>query len=342
MRHRFLIAAPAHDIHAKLVAEKLVDSGKAVDVVDFGNFPERSFIDQNISDESDTVALRELGVVIDDATVDVVWWRAYYGFQPSLQSVHHDDLEMVARENQVYSRYFPYHVARRALWINSPQAELESCNKLLQLRIARDCGMSVPTTVVTNDSAVARRFVEDAERAGKRTIYKSLIPPETRFFESLPAGAMGGLTTFVDEGSIVDQDIFKKSPGIFQHVVDSQYELRIFVIGAAFVAIAHNFRDLPDWKIDSRIVLGRNRHTKYHPIPQHFKSRCMEFMTRMGLSMGSFDVMVYRTGRYVFLEVNPQGAWLWMEDVCDEIRILDPFCSFLCGNEVSDRSFIRA
>ena len=38
-------------------------------------------------------------------------------------------------------------------------------------------------------------------------------------------------------------------------------------------------------------------------------------MTAFGLNFGCFDVLVTKAGTPVFLECNPNGQWLWVEQM---------------------------
>jgi glutathione synthase/RimK-type ligase-like ATP-grasp enzyme len=38
-------------------------------------------------------------------------------------------------------------------------------------------------------------------------------------------------------------------------------------------------------------------------------------MKRLGLEFGALDFIVTETGVWYFLEVNPSGQWLWIEDL---------------------------
>ena len=42
--------------------------------------------------------------------------------------------------------------------------------------------------------------------------------------------------------------------------------------------------------------------------------RLRRLHARLGLAYGAYDLIVDRTGELVFLEVNPGGQWLWLEE----------------------------
>ena len=52
-------------------------------------------------------------------------------------------------------------------------------------------------------------------------------------------------------------------------------------------------------------------------------------MRSLGIVFGGFDFIVTPGGEHVFLEVNPEGQFLWIEEACPEIRLLAPFVDFL-------------
>ena len=40
----------------------------------------------------------------------------------------------------------------------------------------------------------------------------------------------------------------------------------------------------------------------------------LRYLKRMHLNFGCFDFIVTPDGEYVFLECNPNGQWLWIEE----------------------------
>jgi D-alanine-D-alanine ligase-like ATP-grasp enzyme len=41
----------------------------------------------------------------------------------------------------------------------------------------------------------------------------------------------------------------------------------------------------------------------------------LELMSRLSLTYGAIDLILTPDGRYLFLEVNPNGQWLWLDDM---------------------------
>jgi beta-lactam-binding protein with PASTA domain len=53
-------------------------------------------------------------------------------------------------------------------------------------------------------------------------------------------------------------------------------------------------------------------------------------MDRLGLAYGAFDLRRREDGEHVFLEVNPGGQWLYVEDATG-LPITEAVAGLLCG-----------
>jgi hypothetical protein len=55
----------------------------------------------------------------------------------------------------------------------------------------------------------------------------------------------------------------------------------------------------------------------------------LSFARQTGVCFGSLDLAVDRNGEWWFLEINEQGQFLWLDDLCPEAQLLGKFCAFL-------------
>ncbi|MBP6750029.1 MAG: hypothetical protein KA144_10355 [Xanthomonadaceae bacterium] len=58
-------------------------------------------------------------------------------------------------------------------------------------------------------------------------------------------------------------------------------------------------------------------------LPQEIERRCREFVHSYGLTFGALDLIFTPEGEYVFLENNPAGQFLFVEQLVPELRMLD-------------------
>jgi glutathione synthase/RimK-type ligase-like ATP-grasp enzyme len=88
--------------------------------------------------------------------------------------------------------------------------------------------------------------------------------------------------------------------------------LRITVIGARIFAVKIDSQALAETQLDWRHA---QHDVAYEPVtlPREIAAKITAFMEALGLVYGAFDFIVTPDGRYVFLEVNPGGAYMWVE-----------------------------
>jgi glutathione synthase/RimK-type ligase-like ATP-grasp enzyme len=51
-------------------------------------------------------------------------------------------------------------------------------------------------------------------------------------------------------------------------------------------------------------------------LPTQIEERCIALVEAYGLSFGAIDLVRRTSGEYVFLELNPNGQWAWVEQLC--------------------------
>ena len=231
----------------------------------------------------------------------VVWWRlkpAYVMATESIDAFY--DQTFALREwgitlDSIASIY------PAAKWIN-PRASLAN-NKLHQLTVATSVGLDVPRTLVSNSPEEAKHFLRSLE--GKGCIHKTLSPYIS------PMGRMK-YTTCISDSQISElANELSLCPNVFQEQLNSDYELRIMIVGGSVFAtrIDSSDRTTPDWRREMDADM-------YSPVllPKELEGQLLLLHQRLGLIIGAYDVIVARDGTPYFLEVNPAGQWLWIEE----------------------------
>lgn len=69
-------------------------------------------------------------------------------------------------------------------------------------------------------------------------------------------------------------------------------------------------KTMHDWR---RYDFDNVRHEAYQ-LPAEVEAKILGFMSATGLIFGAIDMVLTPQGDYVFLEVNPQGQWGWIEE----------------------------
>lgn len=191
------------------------------------------------------------------------------------------------------------HAAR---WINPPARTYESLNKMRQLRAARDAGLAVPRTLLSNDPQRVRDFYRELDG---RMVTKLLLPLST----SMEAASYFMHTSDVRETDLAHLDSLRHCPMVFQERIEKRCELRVvYVAGRSFVGVIHA-ADSARGKTDWRLASPEECRWESGELPAVVHEQLAALMNMLGLPHGAIDLIVTPAGEHVFLEVNPTGEW---------------------------------
>ncbi len=189
-------------------------------------------------------------------------------------------------------------------WINSPDLMLKAGRKITQLTSAHRVGFNIPTTVVTNGWDTIQRDLPSS------IIYKSSYP--------LLYSADEVLSVFTTPYDNLIESLPTESnpyPGIWQERIAKKREWRITVVGDDFfdAAIYTSEDAKDDWRKHQN-TKGRVSF-KHERFPDDEKERCLEYLTHFGLNFGAFDFIENQDGEIKFLECNPNGQYMWIQEL---------------------------
>lgn len=195
-----------------------------------------------------------------------------------------------------------------ARWINHPEINRVASNKLSQLRLAHELGIRVPKTLVTNDPQSVVEFEESLQPDGM--IYKTLSNP----FIDQTATTFRSVYTSAVRLSPEKLRAVELSPCLFQEQIIKAYELRVTVIGERVFAARIYSQDQQETALDWRRHQDKiNLRQEVVSLESGVEQICLEITKRLGLTFGAIDLIVTPKGEHVFVEINPNGQWLWKE-----------------------------
>jgi glutathione synthase/RimK-type ligase-like ATP-grasp enzyme len=198
--------------------------------------------------------------------------------------------------------------------------------KSSQLALAGSIGFELPDTLITNGPEA---FLDFYDRHSGRIITK---PYDDAWPPSADGEEMGRYADPVSTRDVGYADAIRFAPMITQEYVAKRLELRVTVVGREVFAAAIHSQESNHARFDwRRYDRSSTRHEPYE-LPSEVAERCVEIVERLGLSYGAIDLILTPDGRYVFLEVNPSGQWLWIEEVTG-LPISEALCSLLMNKE---------
>jgi glutathione synthase/RimK-type ligase-like ATP-grasp enzyme len=316
---RILIMSYLGDLHAYAVQEALRRKGAEATLWMTADFPMRSRETIAFRGAESRVRLTGPNFEVNDAAFDVVWHRRpTYHLDASL--LHPAD-EPFARESCKRFREALYLLlARDAFWVNPREAALRALHKPLQHAVAVDCGLEMPDSLYSNDPDAIRGFIREH---GGTIAYK----PFKAWSWSDGKKIWSPTTVAITEADLVDDSILEVSPAIYQELVPKAYELRVTVIGRRVFAVRLDSQATQRGRVDWR--RGQYEMTPEAAVlPPAVEEKCLALLSRLGLVFGCIDLIVTPDGRYVFLEVNEMGQWLFVEAWTGQ-PMLDAFAEML-------------
>ena len=177
------------------------------------------------------------------------------------------------------------------------EAQRAAAVKPYQLAVARNVGLRIPDTLVTNDPEEARAFVDAHSGA---IVHKAMAGMENAFLETRRWHS--------DDLRVLHH--LPLAPTIFQEFIDGPSDIRMTIVGeqqfAARIASGES-RVGVDSRLDLDVPVQGCR------LPSQVGSALRDLMKELGLSFATIDLKVDHDGDYRFLELNPQGQFLYIE-----------------------------
>jgi glutathione synthase/RimK-type ligase-like ATP-grasp enzyme len=324
---KFLIFTEPEDSHAVMIQLVLKEMKHDVRLLFMADQPTR--LAHSIYMDNECFSWKSLynGTFISDKEYDVVWWRrARKPYLPKNLS-HPDDYQFAIRENTLFFESLVCNIATNAWWVNPKEAATKAKYKLFQLNIASECGMVIPITLCSNATEDIRAFLLQYKEG---VIYK---PLSSNMWHE-PNQLKIAYTTRMTLSDLSQNSLLQLTPGIFQKEIKKSYELRVTCFGDYLVAAKLNSQDHSEGLIDWRAIPPGKMIIEPYILPPDIADKIRLFMRRMGLVFGALDFIVTHEGEYIFLEVNEQGQFLWIEDYNSEFKMLDIFVQFLINKSV--------
>jgi ATP-grasp ribosomal peptide maturase len=199
-------------------------------------------------------------------------------------------------------------VAGLGNWLNHPAAAAGAEYKPVQLQAAAQCGLTVPRTLITNEPKQAQAFCEQIGEV----IYK----PMSSSHVDHDGEAHMIYATRVPPKDFGDLGI-AHTAHLFQEWVEHENAVRVAIVDGRFFATAihaHSEAAHVDWRADYGALT-------YEPteLPDDVRRGVRAAMDRLGLRFGALDFLVRPDGTHVFVEINPNGQWAWIEQAAPAI-----------------------
>lgn len=296
-----LIVTNDHDEHADAVIRELATRDVRVFRFHPEDFPQACSVSLEIDDGRVLGELRNADhrVAFDD--ICAAWYRRSRNLYMGAVTRTSERLDDYVKA-QSTATVVALCASLQTLWVSHPFKLRRGEVKALQLLEASRAGLKVPHTLTSNDPTRAAAFVDALGST------ECAIKPLIAIGVTDEHGYRLPLTTTLPAGHPLES--IELAPTMLQPYVEKAFELRCVVIGdETFCAKLDSQADEKS-RIDWR---GGDPAHEVFTLPDDVEASIHRLMDAFELNFASLDMIVTPEGDYVFLELNPNGQWLWLE-----------------------------
>ena len=297
-----------NDIHALAIQKELENRGMFCEIIETNKISDNNILNwSNNLSHACFIPSRD-GSKVDIRDFDLIWWRRSGSSQiisKDIQNASHIDLiNNDCRDALLGILLNEFN----GIWINDPHATRIAENKLVQLKIAQKLGFKVPDTLVSQNVSEIKNFFEKHSD-------KVIIKP-VKGTREIPV-----YTRFLKKSHLQYEKQMNLCPAMYEEYVSGDTHIRANCFGKNIFSAAIKSDDL-DWR--------KNLDSSFSQVdlPDEIEKRIIKLLNMLGLKMGIIDIKINENNEYVWLEINPQGQFLFVEGLTG-MNLTKHFTDFL-------------
>lgn len=237
---------------------------------------------------------------------DRVWFRR--GLFPSLKC----DSSKSFLELEVYRDYIQYYLKDKCSALGSLNKEYQH-NKLIDLYKAEKRGLNIPESHIVFTYLKLKDII--SQDLKKQWITKSIKDP---FALSVSEERIVyGSTSIIDIDKHNPADIYL--PSLVQELVHKELEIRSVFICGTFYSMGIFSQKNHKTSVDYRNYDNEfpNRLVPIN-LPKELEKKLHEYISQdLDLNFASIDLILDKSGKFIFLECNPCGQFDWVSRNCN-------------------------
>lgn len=240
----------------------------------------------------------------------VLFWRPQkFRESEAYKKLDKSEYDFFVNEWRVFLRGI-YFSLKDCFWLNPYPHNLQFQEKAYQLQLAQSLGFKIPFSFMTTSLKQARSLFKNTKDAiVYKTFGSSIIERKDRHGKK---ELLQLFTTKINKKNLRNFETEYVIPNIFQRYVPKKKELRITIVGRAVFAAEIDSQTMEasqhDWR-KGIFVLPFCKHS----LPSSMGYKCFRLMRKLGLNYCTIDMILTPKNEYVFLEVNPNGQYGWVE-----------------------------
>jgi len=306
-----LILTNKDDGHSDLVIEHLREFNAEFVRFNTEDFPENIKLEIRINGNKfdGNLLFNERSVNLSE--IKSVWFRRPIkpNWKENNPFISEEAMDFAIRQREYVLKGL-YKCLAGCFWVSDLRRIKETEYKIYQLNTARKIGFKIPNTLITNNFDKAKEFYLNNQKEGGSSINKAIIESTIRRNNEF----YGIYTHKIKLEDFQDERMIRYNPCLFQEYVPKKIELRITVVGQKVFAAEIHSQKSKKTEIDWRHYDFENVTHSIHKLPKEIEQRCILLVKKLGLRFGAIDMILTPDNDYIFLEINPNGQWGWIEE----------------------------
>jgi len=245
-----------------------------------------------------------------DSSINLSKVKSVYYRRPGaphliVDSLSNGEIEFIKTETY-YLLEGIYKILKDKFWISPITSIREAENKIYQLLIARNIGFEIPKSLITT----SRKNVDSFFSVLKGNC---VIKPIKCGRLNDPQKPRVIFTSLITKDDIRFMDGVCYCPTYLQNEIKKAADIRVTVVGRKVFPAKILSQEFQETTVDWR--KGENSKVRHERIelPSEIEGKCIELIRRLNLQFGAIDFALDKDLRYIFLEINPNGQWGWIE-----------------------------
>lgn len=311
------IFKPSDNISNKLVLILTRRSDRESDYVGIGLMRRGvDYVRLDIEDIPDLLRIRytikqggeSVKFILNEREIDVANISAVYlrNFEIKAIKCRGDNLSKTFSFEQWEDTYNILQAQLKCCWVNHPDATRIANDRLQQLVAANSIGFNIPETIITNDPEMARDFYQ-IHRGG--VIIKALHHHAVQVGNRVYAMYTYKMTN----KDLSHLDDLVNAPCILQKKLVKKSDIRVTVVGKQIFAVEIDSQSINKARDDLHRCPLTDLPKKTIELKKSDHDKCIRLLDFFGLQYGAIDLVRDTYDRLIFLEINPTGDWLWIE-----------------------------
>lgn len=298
MRKIFIITTSG-DLHAEKLQEKFPDA--VLNILTPTNFDDLSF---SIDDSNYTFQYKDER--FDFANTSIWYRKPHFAIYQDLVIDERSDEEILELKYATSSALKFYEslllCSDKIFVLNRPDEDVR--NKIYQLKVASEIGFKLPETLISNDKAALDKFLVEHNNCIIKSLNTQILFARKFLYFATNKISSKNLSQYPDMLSY---------PVLLQENVYKKNEFRITLVGNRIFACEMDTTNVRE--VDIR---GEDYKTIPHKIvelPDDFKDKIFAYARHFNLNYGAFDFIQNDKDELVFLELNQNGQYYWIEEM---------------------------